>query len=40
MRHFLEVDDLHPDELQQVLDLAEEPAPPQVLTGRGAALGS
>jgi ornithine carbamoyltransferase len=38
VRHFLEVDDLHPDELQQVLDLAEEPAPPQVLTGRGAAL--
>jgi ornithine carbamoyltransferase len=37
-RHFLEVDDLDADELQTVLDDAENPIPPQVLAGRGAAL--
>jgi ornithine carbamoyltransferase len=38
MRHLLEVDDLTPDELAHVLDLAEHPDPPQVLGGKGAAL--
>ena len=38
VRHFLEVDDLAPSELLRVLDLAGEPAPPQVLAGRGVAL--
>ena len=37
-RHFLEVDDLSPDELTQVLDLAAEAAPARVLEGRGVAL--
>lgn len=37
MRHFLEVDDLAPDELTAVLDLAEATAP-RVLDGKGAAL--
>jgi ornithine carbamoyltransferase len=37
-RHLLEVDDLAPDELVTVLNLAEELDPPQVLAGRGAAL--
>jgi ornithine carbamoyltransferase len=37
-RHFLEVDDLTPDELATVLDLAEHPDPPQLLAGAGAAL--
>jgi ornithine carbamoyltransferase len=37
-RHFLDVDDLDADELVAVLDQAENPAPAQVLTGRGAAL--
>ena len=35
---FLEVDDLSPDELALVLDLAERPDPPRVLAGRGVAL--
>jgi ornithine carbamoyltransferase len=34
----LEVDDLSPDELATVLDLAEQPDPPPVFAGRGAAL--
>ncbi len=38
LRHLLEVDDLAPDELVTVLNLAEELHPPQVLAGRGAAL--
>ena len=38
VRHFLEVDDLTSDELARVLDLAEDPAPPKVLDGRGVAL--
>jgi ornithine carbamoyltransferase len=38
MRHFLEVDDLTPEELQTVLDLAETKSPPPVLAGRGVAL--
>ncbi len=37
-RHFLEVDDLTPAELTQVLDLAALDNPPQVLAGQGAAL--
>jgi len=37
-RHFLEVDDLEPHELVEVLDLANDPDPPEVLDGRGAAL--
>jgi len=38
LRHFIDVDDLSPDELATVLDLAEEADPPPVLAGRGAAL--
>jgi ornithine carbamoyltransferase len=38
IRHFLEVDDLSPTELVEVLDLSEHPDPPKVLAGRGAAL--
>ena len=38
MRHFLEVDDLSAGELATVLDLAEQPDPPPVFAGRGAAL--
>ncbi len=38
MRHVLEVDDLTPGELGRVLDLAADPAPPQVLAGQGMAL--
>jgi ornithine carbamoyltransferase len=38
MRHLLEVDDLEPDELARVLDLAEVPDPPRVLAGRGVSL--
>jgi ornithine carbamoyltransferase len=37
-RHFLEIDDLTPDELTQVLDLAAERNPAKVLDGRGVAL--
>ena len=37
-RHFLEVDDLTPDELVAVLDLSERDDLPQVLAGKGAAL--
>ncbi len=37
-RHFLEVDDLTPTELVEVLDLAEAAEPPRVLSGKGAAL--
>jgi ornithine carbamoyltransferase len=37
-RHFLEVDDLTPDELVHVLDLAELADPPRVLAGRGVSL--
>jgi ornithine carbamoyltransferase len=36
--HFLEVDDLTPDEILAVLDLAELAEPPQVLRGKGASL--
>jgi ornithine carbamoyltransferase len=35
-RHCLEIDDLTPDELATVLDLAEHPDPPQLLAGAGA----
>jgi ornithine carbamoyltransferase len=38
MRHFLEIDDLENDELTQVVSLAVEPNPPQVLIHKGAAL--
>jgi len=38
LRHLLDVDDLTADELQTVLDLAEQPDAPQVLAGKGAAL--
>jgi ornithine carbamoyltransferase len=37
-RHLLEIDDLTADELHRVLDLAEDPAPNQVLAGKGVAL--
>lgn len=37
-RHLLEVDDLTPAELARILDLAEDPQPPQVLAGSGAVL--
>ncbi len=38
MRHFLDVDDLDPNELIDVLDLAELPSPPPLLAGLGVAL--
>ena len=37
-RHLLEIDDLHPDELRAVLELAQSPHPPRALEGQGAAL--
>src|SRR5947207_4555177 len=37
-RHFLDLDDLDADELEAILDEASDPAPAQVMTGRGAAL--
>jgi ornithine carbamoyltransferase len=37
-QHLLEVDDLTPDELATVLDLAEDPQPEPVLAGKGMAL--
>jgi ornithine carbamoyltransferase len=38
VRHLLEIDDLSPVELAQVLDLSELADPPQTLRGQGAAL--
>lgn len=38
MRHFLEVDDLTPAELGEVLALSADATPPQVLAGKGAGL--
>ena len=38
MKHLLEIDDLTPSELDEVLRRAEAPAPAPVLAGRGAAL--
>jgi ornithine carbamoyltransferase len=38
VRHFLDVVDLSPAELEVVLDLAQASDPPRVLAGRGAAL--
>ncbi len=38
MRHLLDVDDLDPSELLDVLDLAELPNPPPLLAGQGVAL--
>ena len=35
MRHYLEIDDLSPSELERVLDLASTPDPPRVLAGKG-----
>jgi len=37
-RHLLDVDDLTPAELAEVLDAASDPDPPRVLAGRGVAL--
>lgn len=37
-RHLLEIDDVTPAELVEILDLAEVPSPPQVLAGSGAVL--
>jgi ornithine carbamoyltransferase len=38
VRHFLEITDLSPAEIEDVLDLSEVADPPQVLAGQGAAL--
>jgi ornithine carbamoyltransferase len=38
VRHLLEVDDLSPEELHTVLDLADDTDPPAVLAGKAAAL--
>ena len=38
MRHLLEIDDLSVEELKRILELAVDPAPPQVLAGQGMAL--
>jgi ornithine carbamoyltransferase len=38
VRHVLEVDDLTPAELAEVLDRAEQPAPPALLAGRSVGL--
>lgn len=38
MRHLLDVDDLTPDELLRVLELARDPKPPRVLEAQGMAL--
>jgi ornithine carbamoyltransferase len=38
VRHFLEITDLNPTELEEVLDLAEVTDPPPVMEGRGAML--
>jgi ornithine carbamoyltransferase len=37
-RHFLEIDDLEGDELDEVLAQAENPQPTKIMAGRGAAL--
>jgi ornithine carbamoyltransferase len=37
-RHFLEVDDVTPDELHSILDLAALSSPPRLLEGKGVAL--
>lgn len=37
-RHLLDIDDLTPEELREVLDMARLPDPPRVLDGRGMAL--
>jgi ornithine carbamoyltransferase len=37
-RHFLEIDELTREELMEILHLAADPSPPQVLAGKGAAL--
>ena len=37
-RHFLEVNDLTPDELTEVLDRSEEANPPKVMQGKGMAI--
>ena len=38
MRHFLEVDDLTPEELRLVLELSTKTALPAILDGKGVAL--
>ena len=38
MRHFTEIDDLSPAELERVLDLSSAPASPTLLAGKGVAL--
>ena len=38
LRHFLELTDLSPRELSDVLDLSDAPDPPRVLAGKGMAL--
>jgi ornithine carbamoyltransferase len=37
-RHLLSIADLGPDDLERVLELAEDPSPPPLLAGRGVAL--
>ena len=37
-RHLIDIDDLAPEELEAVLDLAVDEYPPRVLAGRGVAL--
>ena len=38
MQHLLDIDDLEPNDLARILNLASDPSPPKVLAGRGAAL--
>ncbi len=38
MRHFTEIDDLSPSELERVLELSSAPASPTLLAGKGVAL--
>jgi ornithine carbamoyltransferase len=38
IRHLLEIDDLSPDEVLEVLDLARDPQPARLLEGKGVAL--
>lgn len=38
MRHLLEIDDLSVEEVAEIVALAESPAPPQVLAGKGVGL--
>ena len=38
MRHFIEIDDLSPAELERVLELSSASASPTLLAGKGVAL--